>query len=303
MSEFAKYHALGNDYVLTDPAALDGADLPTAARLLCDRRLGIGGDGLLVGPVGPVRPGEPVGLLLFNPDGSACERSGNGLRMFALHLMCHYGTGPRVVLHSAAGDSRVEVLDADAGLTRVGMGTPSFLSADVPVLGMPARAVARPLAVDGRELTVTCLNNGNPHAVVSMPPGGGPATPELARRLGPLIAGHARFPNRTNVQFLTVLDRAAIRIEIFERAAGRTLASGASACAAASAARELGLVDGHVEVHMPGGSVTVEIDGAGAVTLTGVVQPIVFGRFSRTLRAALGVRDLATKQAATWGNV
>lgn len=298
MNDFGKYHALGNDYVLVDPAAIAGADLPTAARLLCDRHMGIGGDGLLVGPVGPVRPGEPVELLLFNPDGSVCERSGNGFRMFALHLMCHYGTGQRVVLRTAAGDSPVEVLDADAGLTRVGMGAPSFQPADVPVLDMPSPAVARPLVVDGRELTVTCLNNGNPHAVVSIPPGSGPVTPELARRLGPLVAGHARFPCRTNVQFLSVLDRAAIRIEIFERAAGYTLASGASACAAASAARELGLVDGHVEVRMPGGSVAVDFDDAGEVILTGVVQPIVLGCFSRALRAQLGVRDLAT-----WENV
>jgi diaminopimelate epimerase len=289
MNDFAKYHALGNDYVLVDPVAIEGADLPAAARLLCDRRLGIGGDGLMVGPLGPVRPCEPVELRLFNPDGSACERSGNGMRMFALHLMQHHGTGPRVVLRTAAGDAPVEVLDADAGLVRIGTGTPSFQPADVPVLGMPAPTVARPLIVDGRELTVTCLNNGNPHAVVT-PPDRAPVTPELARRLGPLVAGHARFPSRTNVQFLTVLDRAAIRIEIFERGAGYTPASGASACAAASAAREQGLVDGHVDVHMSGGTVTVDIDGAGAVTLTGVVRPVVTGRFASALRAQLGAR-------------
>lgn len=302
MNDFAKYNALGNDYVLVDPAALDGADLPAAARLLCDRRVGVGGDGLMVGPIGPVRRCQPVELSLFNPDGSVCGRSANGLRMFALHLMSHHGTGPRVVLRTAAGDSPVEVLDAGTGLTRIGMGTPSFQPADVPVLDMAAPAVARPLVVDGRLVTVTCLNNGNPHAVVSLPAGSEPVTPELARHLGPLVAGHARFPTRTNVQFLTVLDRTAIRIEIFERGAGYTLASGASACAAACAARELGLADGHVDVHMPGGTVTVDIDTGGAATLTGVVEPVAFGRFAPALRDRLGVRD-SPRQEALRGDV
>ncbi|MEU6378195.1 diaminopimelate epimerase [Streptomyces sp. NPDC046909] len=279
-SEFSKYHALGNDYVVVDPGGAFKPS-PDAVRLLCDRHFGVGADGILYGPLEPPVPGAPVALRMFNSDGTECDKSGNGLRMFALHLAETYGGvwagGAGFPLRTAAGDVPVRILDLASGLVRVGMGRPE--------LGQ----LNEELEAGGRRLKVTALDNGNPHAVVPLDD----IAAELARELGPLIAGHARFPGRTNVQFLKVLDRRTAAIEVYERGAGYTLASGSSACAAASAAHALGLVDDEVAVHMPGGRIDVTIDSEGsegpkgAVTMTGTAERIADGVFSDAFRAKL----------------
>lgn len=282
--DFAKYHALGNDYLVIDPAHTDLAVDGEVARRLCDRHLGVGADGVLVGPMSPVTPGGPVELRIFNSDGSECGRSGNGIRLFALYLAEHYLEKTDFTVRTNAGDSQVQILDAGAGVVRIGMGRPSFDAADVPVLGLSGPAVGFPLAVGSSTVTVTSLNNGNPHTVVLRDE----VSADLARDLGPRIAGHPRFPERTNVQFARVRDRATIEIEIWERGAGYTLASGASACAAASVARELDLVDGAVTVLMPGGSLEIVIDADGSVAMTGAVEQVAVGRLSPALRGRLG---------------
>ncbi|MDQ0810993.1 diaminopimelate epimerase [Streptomyces sp. B3I7] len=287
MHDFVKYQALGNDYLVVDPLRIDLLGLPsapTAARLLCDRHRGIGADGVLVGPLGAVRAGEPVVLRTFNPDGSPCGRSANGLRIFALYLSQHRGGGRDVVLRTHAGDTAVRIDDPAAGLVRVDMGRPSFEAADVPAPDLPGPVVDRVLEVSGRRLRVTCLNNGNPHTVVPLPE----VSAALARELGPAIAGHPAFPERTNVQFLRVLDRGTVEIEIWERGAGYTLASGAGACAAVSAAHVLGLVDRAVRVRMPGGAVGTTVDPRGAVTLAGVVEQVAAGTLAPMFLDRLG---------------
>lgn len=276
MSGFVKYHAAGNDYLVVgglpglDPSS---RDWPAAARVLCDRNRGIGADGVVVGPVGEAAAGEPVGLRLFNCDGGECERSANGLRIFALHLAARHGAGPDLVLRTRAGLAAAHVRDLDAGVVSVAIGRPTFDPRAVPVLGADAPALRVPIDVDGRHVEATCLNNGNPHAVVPMPA----LSPALTAELGPRIARHPRFPERTNVEFVRVRDTATIEIEIYERGAGRTLASGSGACAAASAAHALGLVGHHVTVGMPGGDVVVDLDADGAVTVTGSAEPIAEG--------------------------
>ncbi|WP_406724724.1 hypothetical protein WJ438_08830 [Streptomyces sp. GD-15H] len=202
MIDFFKYQAAGNDYLVIDPRRTDFPLTREAIRLVCDRHLGIGADGVLYGPLEPPRPGVPVPLDLFNSDGSDCGRSGNGLRMFALHLAGQepgaWAEGREFTLRTAAGDSPVRVLDATEGRVEVGMGRPGFDAADLPLLredGAPytGRAVGVPLSVDGEELTVTCVHNGNPHTVVPVDE----PTAELARRLGrgsPAIAGSRAPP-------------------------------------------------------------------------------------------------------------
>ncbi|MEN3357028.1 MAG: diaminopimelate epimerase [Mycobacteriales bacterium] len=281
--EFAKYQALGNDYLVIDPSRINLPASAEIARLLCDRHLGIGADGVLFGPTGPVRVDRPIDLTIRNPDGSGCGRSGNGIRIFALYLAAHYLAGDEFTVRTAAGESPVRLLDRAAGLVRVGLGRPSFDAAGIPLLGATGPAIAAPLVVDGQPLTVTCVNNGNPHTVVAT----GELSAELARALGPRIAGHPRLPSRSNVQFMQVLDRRTVRIEIWERGAGYTLASGSSACAAASAAHALGLVDAAVEVRMPGGTVQVATGPDGAVSLTGTAEPVLVGRFAPAFRQRL----------------
>ncbi|OIJ86699.1 diaminopimelate epimerase [Streptomyces colonosanans] len=301
MIDFFKYQAAGNDYLVIDPRHTDFAVSPEAIRLVCDRRRGVGADGILYGPLEQPRAGVPVALSLYNSDGSDCGRSGNGLRMFALHLAAQepgdWVDGREFTLRTAAGDCPVRILDAAAGRVQVGMGRPSFDAADVPLLtedGTPysGRAVRVPLTVDGEQLTVTCVYNGNPHTVVPVDQ----PSPHLAGRLGPKIARHVRFPEATNVQFMRMRGRDVMELEVFERGAGYVTASGASACAAASAARELGLCDGRVEVRMPGGSMEITISADGWVTMTGDAEQVAVGSFAPALRTRLD--RLTTARAA-----
>lgn len=273
--EFARYHALGNDYLVLDPACFEFVPTPDNVRRACDRHFGIGADGIVLGPIGPVEAGRPVLLQLFNSDGTDCERSGNGLRIFALYLAQRYAgdwlsTG--LTARTVAGDSAVRVLDVADGLVRIDMGVPSFEA------GGP-----RTVRLADREVRLNCLNNGNPHAVTVVDR----ATRELACELGPQIATHASFPERTNVQLLEVLDRNTIAIEIWERGAGYTLSSGSSSCAAAAVARTLGLVDDQVQVRMPGGDLQLSFADDGAISMTGTVELIATGSFGPLLGAQL----------------
>src|SRR3989339_1035127 len=135
------------------------------------------------------------------------------------------------------------------------MGRASFQSVDIPVAGTPREVVAEHLDIGDDALQITGVSVGNPHCVLHV----NDATSELAHRLGPLIENHEMFPNRTNVQFVKVLGPQRIRIEIWERGAGYTLASGSSSCAAAAASVRLGLCDPHITVHMPGGELAVRV--------------------------------------------
>ncbi|MET8525548.1 diaminopimelate epimerase [Micromonospora sp. NPDC005172] len=297
MSDFVKYHALGNDYLVVDPRRLDIARTGDTARLLCDRRYGVGADGLLVGPVGQVVPGEPVDLLIFNADGSPCGRSGNGIRIFASHLLDRepqLGRGPagnQVTVRTRGGTSRVEIRDPGAGTVRIATDAPAFSVAD-PSATDPAARLLRPLVVGDRTLPVVALDDGNPHLVVPLPA----VDRAVAGALGEPIAGHPEFPGRTNVEFLRVVDRSTIEIEVWERGAGYTTASGSGACAAAGAAHALGLVDDQVVVHMPGGTVEVGIDADGTVTLTGPVREVFAGELSGDLIARVTAEERETER-------
>jgi diaminopimelate epimerase len=284
MFDFHKYHALGNDYLVIDPRRVPDVSWRHAAPLLCDRNRGVGADGVLIGPVGGISDGEPVRLLIFNSDGTVCGRSGNGIRIFGLYLAEYFGMTSGCEVRTDAGLSTVDVRDVATGTVQVTMGAASFDPARVPVTGVEGPALDWSLDLDDGPVTVSSLNNGNPHTVVLVDA----PSRELAHRLGPVIAGHRRFPERTNVQFVRVLDRGVIEIEVWERAAGYTLASGAGACAAATVARTAGLVDDRVTVRMPGGELEVGFDARGEVLLTGVVEKVASGVLSARLRAHLG---------------
>lgn len=269
-TEFRKYHGLGNDYIVIDPGVVGFIPTPESVRAVCDRNYGAGSDGILLGPLGA---GSDVDLRIFNPDGSEAEKSGNGIRIFAWYLFergLMPAAGRRIV--TLGGPVFATVSDAVRRVVTVDMGEPTF------------QAVDRELAIGSRKLRATIVSMGNPHCVVLMPG----ADAAVARELGPLIEVDPLFPHRSNVQFLEPLSRTAIRIEIWERGAGYTLASGSSSCAAAAAARRLGLVDDRVTVSMPGGELVVEFRD-GHAWLTGPVEPVFEGRFSTPLRERLGL--------------
>ena len=279
---FHKYHALGNDYLVLEPGAVPELS-PARIRLLCDRHFGIGSDGILLGPL-PAPAPAPAALpafavRIFNPDGSEAEKSGNGLRIFARHL---FDTG-RVaaapfLVHTAGGWTRSQLLE-NGRAVRVEMGRASFTSRDIPLLEAAPEALDETITVAGETVRFTGVTVGNPHCIVRHQP----ATAETAHRLGPLLETHPRFPHRTNVQFLAVLDRHTIRIEIWERGAGYTLASGSSASACAAAAVRLGLCASPVTVKMPGGDLHVEVAADFAITQTGPVCAVAQGTLAPDL--------------------
>ncbi|HEU0026218.1 MAG TPA: diaminopimelate epimerase [Ktedonobacterales bacterium] len=275
---FHKYSALGNDYLVLDPHASAHALAPERIRALCDRHRGIGADGIVCGPeydaAGQMR------IRIFNPDGSEAEKSGNGIRIFARYAFeAGYVSREPFTLITRGGAVAVRVLDADGALIEVDMGKPSFYSADIPMTGPEREVVDEPLTVAGEQLRVTCVSMGNPHCVVFT----GEVSAKRAQSLGPLLETAPCFPQRANVQLARVLSELAISIEIWERGAGYTLASGSSACAAASAARRLGLVGDSVEVWAPGGRLAVEFRPDGHAVLTGPVAGVAHGFFHADL--------------------
>jgi diaminopimelate epimerase len=277
--EFAKYHALGNDYLVMDPTALAPGQVNALARRICDRHRGLGSDGILLGPL-PTAEAD-FGLRIINPDGSEAEKSGNGLRIFARFLFDTGRVGGEAFRISTPGGVALSRVFPERGLVRVGMGRASFDSEVIGIAGPRREVIGEVMTMAGRRLVCTGVSVGNPHCVVE-----GVEVSELeARSLGPQIETEPRFLNRTNVQLLSVLDRTNLRIEIWERGAGYTLASGSSASAAAAAARRLGHCDERVAVHMPGGVLDVEIAADYGVTQTGPATRVASGVLSPEILA------------------
>jgi diaminopimelate epimerase len=271
MTRFYRYHAIGNDYLVIRERSLGPEGLtPALARRICHRNFGIGSDGILL----HLRDKENRFVLrIFNPDGSESEKSGNGLRIFARYLWDRrlVGSEPFVVL-TPAGEVTCKVLD-DGKVVTVDMGTLTFDSAKIPVAGAQREVLRERFTLDGEVLEYSCASIGNPHCVLLRDR----LSEVETRRFGPLIEVEPRFPNRTNVQFMQIIDRANVAIQIWERGAGFTLASGSSSSAAAGVARRLGLCDENITVHMPGGAIRIEIGNDYAVRMTGPVTHIADG--------------------------
>jgi diaminopimelate epimerase len=268
---FWKYHGLGNDYVVLD-AAEAGEELDAErVRLICHRNYGIGSDGILLGPL-PAE-GAEYGVRIYNPDGSEAEKSGNGLRIFSRWLFDTGRVGEEEFTIWTAGGAVRSQVSAKGRQVTVEMGRVSFQSADIPLEGPPREVLNEEMEVLGQTLTYCAATVGNPHCVILREE----VSADEARALGPAIETDPRFPNRTNVQFMQVLDRESIRIEIWERGAGYTLASGSSASAAAAVARRLGLCEAEVTVHMPGGELDIAIADDYSVTMTGPVTRVAEG--------------------------
>jgi diaminopimelate epimerase len=279
MADFHKYHGLGNDYLVIDPADFPFEPVPEAVRAVCDRHYGVGSDGILLGPLAPLDDPDRLTLRIFNPDGGEAEKSGNGLRIFSWYLYERGYAGPAPFqLRTRGGRVRSAIVDPAARLVQVDMGAPDFdARRGAPSAGFD-RLLEREFAFGPERLRISYVSMGNPHCVVT----GGPVTEDRARTLGPLVEGSPLFPARTNVQFMEVLSREEIRIEIWERGAGYTLASGSSSCAAAAVARELGLVGDQVTVRMPGGTLRITF-ADGSAHLLGPVEKVMEGQFSQEL--------------------
>ncbi len=262
---FEKYHALGNDYLVLDPSEC-AERLPADEIVrICHRNFGLGSDGILHGPF----PSDKAdfSLLILNPDGSEAEKSGNGLRIFARYLRDRgkIGTEPFTV-HTTGGIVTCEISE-DASSITIEMGQVNFRSDVIPVNveGETREVLDEPIEAAGRSLRYFAATIGNPHCVVPLEE----ISEAIAHEVGPALENHPNFPNRTNVQLLQVLDRHNVRIEIWERGAGYTLASGSSSSAAGAVAKKMGACDEKITVHMPGGQIDLRIDDDYNVTMTG----------------------------------
>jgi diaminopimelate epimerase len=246
----SKWQALGNDYLLVERAELSQPLTPDRVRRLCDYHYGVGSDGLL--EVVSVE-GDEADLMIWNPDGSTAELSGNGARIVAAWLARKSGS-ERVKLHAGAREVRAFVredgqVELDVGTVEVG---------DTETLDL-----------DGEHVEFTPVSVGNPHAVVRREPERG----ELLR-LGPRIERHGRFPDRTNVQLVRVDGEHDLTVGVWERGAGETLSSGTSSVSAAAAAVANGWCTSPVRVHLPGGDLLVELGDDGSARLTGPAEEI-----------------------------
>ena len=277
--KFFKYHALGNDYLVIDPEDWPSPLTPFQIKVICLRNFGVGSDGILLGPL----PSDQArfALRIFNPDGSEAEKSGNGLRIFSRYLWDRQRVKHEEFnIQTPGGVVTARVLDGGKTV-RVEMGQVSFQSDRIPVAGPPREVINEKIAVGGRTFTFCAATIGNPHCVIPLPE----ISAELARQYGPLLETDAHFPKRTNVQFLKVLDRKNIQIEIWERGAGYTLASGSSSSAAAAVAHKLGFCDPSITVRMPGGRISIEIGDGFSILMTGPVTKVSEGTISEEILA------------------
>jgi diaminopimelate epimerase len=273
MMKFWKMHGLGNDYVVMDNIQGDirVESLPELARKLCERRFSIGADGLLLVSESVI---ADVKMRIFNADGSEAEMCGNGIRCFAKY--CYENGITRKVdfsVETLAGAKRVwlTVENEQVQSVRVDMGTPILERNKIPMIG-EGTWVNENLVVDGASYKATCLSVGNPHCVIFVD-----RTDDFpVCIIGPKIENYYLFPQRTNVEFAQVLNDSEMKVRVWERGCGETLACGTGACAAAVAGRLLGKVRNKVTVHLLGGN--LEVDYTDRIFLNGPVERVFEGK-------------------------
>jgi diaminopimelate epimerase len=269
---FSKMQGLGNDFVVIDGVRQRVALTPAQVRQLADRRFGVGCDQVLVVEP-PPREGVDFRYRIFNADGGEVEQCGNGARCFVKFVRDQGLTNRREIRVDTAGGLIVPRLQDD-GEVAVDMGVPRFAPAQIPFLGADDGALVRQLDVDGAAIEVTVVSMGNPHAVQLV------ADVDRApvATQGPRLERDARFPQGVNAGYMEVRDRANIRLRVWERGAGETLACGTGACAAVVAGVMRGLLDPLVRVETRGGVLTVAWAGPGTpVTMTGPATTVFDG--------------------------
>lgn len=257
---FHKYQGLGNDFILVDNRHQPQPCLtPEEAVALCNRRFGVGADGVIF--LLPGQEGADFSMRLFNSDGSEAEMCGNGIRCLARFLqdLGIPGRDGAYQIHTLAGRI-VPQVRAD-GLVTVDMGIPRLLARQIPttLVEPDEKVIRQPLAVAGREWRVTAVSMGNPHCVVFLEEEGSLEELDLAA-VGPLFEHHPAFPERTNTEFVQVLSPTRLRLRVWERGAGATLACGTGACAVLVAAVLEERAESQATVELPGGNLEIRWD-------------------------------------------
>lgn len=282
--KFTKMHGLGNDYVYVNcfEEPLTGVDLPELARKVSDRHFGIGGDGLIL-----IMPSEVADfrMRVFNNDGSEAKNCGNGLRCVSKYVYDHGLTDKSSFTVETLGGIVNPVVEVgeDGKVSRVtiDMGEPRLTRAQIPMTGKPDdKVIEQPFAIDGRTFAMTAVSMGNPHAILFVDQ----IDEQEVLTVGPQIEFHEAFPERTNVEFIQVLNREEILFRVWERGSGVTLACGTGACAAAVAAILGNKTERKVTVHLLGGDLEIEWrEENNRVYMTGPAVEVYSGIYSEVL--------------------
>jgi diaminopimelate epimerase len=268
---FTKMHGLGNDFVVFDGVTQTVALSPEQCRRIADRHFGVGCDQILLVEA-PSRDDADFRYRIFNADGGEVEQCGNGARCF-VRFVHDKGLTGKTSIRVETASGLIEPRLLDSGLVTVNMGAPRFAPADIP-FAAEAEAMTYPLKVGQHVIDIAALSMGNPHAVLRV----NDLDSAPVDILGAAIESHARFPQRVNAGFMQVLTPHDIRLRVYERGVGETLACGTGACAAAVAGIRQGWLQSPVSVHTKGGDLIIEWAGMGhAVLMTGPAETVFEG--------------------------
>jgi len=275
---FTKMHALGNDFIVIDDRKGQLGNFPQFSRKLCHRRFGIGADQLLLLHNSKVADFK---MRIFNPDGGEAEMCGNGIRCLAKYIWDNKVQSSklkvkseRLTIETLAGTIHLQ----KAGeLIKVDMGEPILEPKKIPIslriTRYASRVINYPLKIKGRKFKITCVSMGNPHTVIQVKD----IEPFPVTNYGPLIERHELFPKKTNVEFIKILNRKNIKMRVWERGAGETMACGTGAGASAVAGALLGMTDRKVTVHLLGGKLIIEWARNNHVYMTGPAEKVFEG--------------------------
>ncbi|NOY52969.1 MAG: diaminopimelate epimerase [Deltaproteobacteria bacterium] len=257
----------GNDFIVIDARSIDPAPVIAQARRLCDRKFGIGADQLLL-----IRPSESADfrMQIFNTDGSEVEMCGNGIRCFAKYLKeRNLTTKETLTVETAAGIMTPVIREKEVD---VDMGEPILDGPQIPVR-MESRVISQPVEFSGKEWKITCVSMGNPHCIIGVDD----LEQFPVEKVGPCIETDPLFPNRTNVEFVQVINDRELKMRVWERGTGETLSCGTGACAATVAAVLNGWTGRKVRVHLAGGTLRIDWREDNRVILTGPAEEVFRG--------------------------
>ena len=271
MQKFEKWQGCGNDFVLIDRGGT-AVDDTEKIRFLCDRHFGIGADGVIY-VLSSVK--AAVRMRIFNADGSEAEMCGNGLRCFAKYLLSgdKFFSDDDLLVETGAG---ILTVNMKYGLVTVDMGEPIFAANEIPVDGFGSRKlVGEPIEVDGVTYKMTCVSMGNPHCVIFVDD----IEKVALEKIGPLFETHKIFPRKTNTEFVQVVGENKLRMRVWERGSGITLACGTGACATAIAANLNGLAGKKSTVILDGGELQIDWRENNHIFMTGAAEKVFAGEF------------------------
>lgn len=265
--EFTKMEALGNDFIVINSPGGQEIDWPGLAPFLCNRRLGIGADGLLI--VGPSDRAD-FKMRIINADGSEAEMCGNGIRCAARYAQeAGFAPGSQILVETLAGLKQVSV---EGNMVRVDMGEPILRPELIPI--SPPTDIQLELELEGTKLGATCVSMGNPHCIIFVPD----IHSFPVQLFGPQIETHPRFPQRTNVEFAEVVRPDYVRVRVWERGVGETPACGTGACATVVAGALANILQRSADVHLPGGILHITWEDDNRVTMVGPANFVFTGR-------------------------